>query len=341
MISFEKYNSIKNTFDKEFVTKIKLEGFGNAQFVVQEKVHGANFCFATDGESIIVGKRTGFVEPDEIFYGYEDLLVRYKKQVIELFVGVKKRYPDTLTVTIFGEIFGGKYPHPDVKNSSNIVCIQKGVYYCPGHEFYAFDIYRASIDNALFLAVDEVNAFFEDAGFFYAKTLFKGTIDECLQYPNDFPSCVSGWLGLPPIEDNICEGIVIRSLEPIYLHNGSRVLLKSKNSRFAEKQTERTKNTAAVFVESSHSEALKNLLVLSDEYVTENRLNNVISKIGGFSTPKDTGKLIGMLSKDVLDDFLKEHLEQYNCLEKNEQKILNKHVNSRSTSLIKSVYFKI
>ncbi|MDR1582132.1 MAG: RNA ligase, Rnl2 family [Prevotellaceae bacterium] len=338
MISFKKYNSIENVFDKEFVNKIKLEGFDNVQFVVQEKIHGANFCFATDGTTISAGKRTGFVETGESFYGHEELLARYNEKIIKLFRRIKKTCPDTLTITIFGEMFGGKYPHPDIKNDSRIVCIQKGVYYCPNHEFYAFDLYVTNADTGHFLTVDEANTFFEEADFFYAKTLFKGTIDECLQYPNVFPSCISGWLGLPPIEDNICEGIVIRPSEPIYFQNGARVLLKSKNSRFAEKKAIK-KRIKVKSVESSYSEALNDLLYLSEEYVTENRLNNVVSKIGEVSMPKDTGKLIGLFSKDILEDFLKEHSEQYHSLEKEEQKILNKNINSQATTLIKKVYF--
>ena len=67
---------------------------------------------------------------------------------------------------------------------------------------------------------------FESEGFFYAKPLFKGTIDECLAYPNEFQSKIAEWLGYPAIEDNICEGIVIRPVTPHYLRTGSRALIK-------------------------------------------------------------------------------------------------------------------
>lgn len=64
-------------------------------------------------------------------------------------------------------------------------------------------------DGGRYLSVDEANAFFEAEGFFYAKTLFRGSLAECLKYPNAFQSKISQWLGLPDIEDNICEGIVV------------------------------------------------------------------------------------------------------------------------------------
>jgi len=339
MLPFKKYNSIENTFDKDFVEKIFLEGYDKQEFVVQEKVHGSNVCLVADGKTVSFGKRTGFMEAGEKFYDYEELLERYTPKATALFSIVKETLPNIGTITVFGEMFGGKYPHPDVKNDSKIPVIQKGVSYCPAHEFYAFDLYVTNEETGRFLSVDEANGFFEKGGFFYAKTLFRGTLNDCLKYPNLFQSRISGWLGLPPIEGNICEGIVIRPVEPIYLRNGSRVLLKSKNAHFAEKKSVK-KREPKLFVEPSYSDSLNNLLPVTEQYITENRLNNVVSKIGQISVPKDTGKLIGLFSKDILDDFLKEHSGNYAAIEKSEQKILNRHINSLATDLIKKVYFQ-
>jgi len=215
--------------------------------------------------------------------------------------------------------------------------IQKGVFYSPVHEFYGFDIYINCAEQHRYLTVDEANTLFEATGFLYAKTLFRGTLDECLHHPNDFQSQVGGWLGLPPLDDNICEGIVIRPVTPTYLRNGARVLLKSKNAKFAEKKSIK-KRTPKVFDEPTYSEALNAQLAVAEAYVTENRLNNVVSHIGQISIPRETGKLIGLYSKDVLDDYLKEHSSDYALLEKSEQKVLNKHINTLSISLIKKVY---
>ena len=54
--------------------------------------------------------------------------------------------------------------------------------------------------------------------------------------------------------------------------------------------------------------------------------------------PKDFGKIMGLFSKDVLEDFLKEHGGEYGCLEKSEQKLLNKELNKMATALVKKVY---
>ena len=336
MMQFKKYSSIENTFNKEFLDQIRLEGFEKCEFVVQEKVHGANVCFMTDGKTVSFGKRTGLIEQGEKFYDYEILLERYTSKITSLFFAVKNVLPDIETLKVYGEMFGGKYPHPDVAHKKNVMLIQKGIHYCPYHEFYAFDLYVAMPENGYYLTVDMANSFFEQGDFLYAKTLFRGTLDACLQYPNDSLSVIHEWLGLPPIEDNICEGIVIRPVVPCYLSNGSRVLLKSKNARFAEKKSVK-KRTPQLFVEPSYSEELNNLLFVTEQYVTENRLNNVISKIGHISIPSELGKLIGLFSKDILEDFLKEHSGIYAALEKSEQKILNRHINSLASGLIKSV----
>ena len=338
MIQFKKYNSIENTFDKDFMERIIIEEADKQEFVVQEKVHGANVCFITDGKTVSFGKRTGFVEADEKFYDYEELLERYTEKVIALFPVVKASFPDIVALTLFGEMFGGQYPHTDVKIDKKAMLIQKGVHYSPYHEFYAFDMYLTTETSGHFLPVDSINEFFGSGGFFYARSLFRGSFYDCTHYPNDSQSRIAEWLGLPPIEDNICEGIVIRPVEPTYLNNGARVLLKSKNARFAEKNSLK-KRQPKLFVEPSYSEQLIDMLTLVEDYVTENRLNNVVSKIGHVSVPKDTGKLIGLFSKDILEDFLKEHSCDYYELEKSEQKILNRHSNSLAATLIKKVFF--
>ena len=272
-----------------------------------------------------------------MFYDYPELLERYKGKVLALVKDVFSRHEDVKSVNVFGEMFGGTYPHKDVQPNRKLTIIQKGVCYTPEHEFYGFDIYVINDEGGRFLPVDEVNELFGKHGFFYARTLFRGSLIECLKYPNAFESKIAEWLGLPTIEDNICEGVVIRPVVPMYLRNGSRVLIKNKNERFSEKKSVKTRNK--LFAEPvPYSEALKTLLPEAEAYVTENRLANVVSHIGEVHFPKDFGKVMGLFSKDVLDDFLKEHGSAYTALDKCEQKSLNKELNKLCTTLVKKVY---
>ena len=337
MLEFKKYSSIENSFCREFMEKVVAEMPQDLEYVVQEKVHGTNTCFLCDGKDVKFAKRTSVLAEDEQFYNYPELVERYKDKVIKLFECVKSRYSETMQISIFGEMFGGLYPHDGVKAKRNVSQIQKGVCYSPEHEFYGFDIYLFAEENSRFLSVDEVNELFENEGFFYAKTLFRGTLAECLKYPNAFQSKIAEWLGLPAIENNICEGVVIRPVVPMYLRNGSRVLIKNKNERFAEKKSKKKRNK--IFAEPiPYSEKLKALITEGEAYVTENRLTNVVSHIGEVHFPKDFGKVMGLFTKDVLNDFLKEYGGSYSALDKCEQKSLNKELNKFCTALVKQVY---
>jgi len=337
MLEFKKYSSIENSFSREFMEHVVAEMPQDLEYVVQEKVHGANTSFLCDGETLRFAKRTSMLEDGEQFYDYPELLERYRDRVLKLFGDIKAKYPEVTHISVFGEMFGGLYPHDGVKTKQKVSLIQRGVCYTPDHEFYGFDIYLFTEAGGRFLPVDEVNEIFETCGFFYAKTLFRGTLAECLKQPNAFQSKIAEWLELPAIEDNICEGIVIRPVTPMYLRNGSRVLIKSKNERFAERKS--AKRRTKLFVEPvPYSEELKALIVEGETYVTENRLANVVSHIGEVHFPKDFGKVMGLFSKDVLEDFLKEHGNLYTALEKSEQKLLNKELNKFCTALVKQVY---
>ena len=339
MLEFKKYNSIENSFDRKFMEKVMVEMPADLEYVVQEKVHGANTSFLCDGNEVKFAKRTSVLAEEENFYEYAELLETYKDRVLSLFGRVKARYPEISHISVFGEMFGGRYPHSDVKASHGCTLIQKGVFYAPEHEFYAFDIYLFEGENSRFLPVEETNELFEAEGFFYAKTLFRGTLAECLKYPNAFESKIAESLGLPAIENNICEGVVIRPVVPMYLRNGSRVLIKNKNERFSEKKSVKTRNQLlAEPAPNNDSEALKILLAEVEAYVTENRLTNVVSHIGEVHFPQDFGKVAGLFSKDVLDDFLKEHGDAYTALDKGEQKSLNKKLNKLCTAFVKGVH---
>jgi len=335
MLSFKKYSSIENSYDREYLDRVRMQMPPDLRYVVQEKVHGANTSFISDGNVIEFAKRTSLIENGEQFYEYIELMERYAARVKALTSDIMSSFPGTVQVTVFGEMFGGAYPHKGVKRNCSISMIQKGVYYSPEHDFYAFDIYLTASDGSgRYLSVEEADRMFEKHGFFFARTLFEGTLDECLNYPNAFLSNIPQWLGYPALEDNICEGIVIRPVVPMYLRNGSRVMIKSKNERFAERKT-RKQGGGPVIEPLPYSDRLNRLIAEADAFVTRQRLDNVISHIGEVTIPKDLGRIIGMFTKDALEDFLKVFGGDYSGLEKSEQKILNKKLMNRCTTVAK------
>ena len=249
----------------------------------------------------------------------------YYEKMLALFEAVKTKYPETESITVFGELFGGSYP--DVEQARGAFKVQKGIFYAPYNEFYAFDI---MVNQAFYLNVTEANEFFETHGFFYAKTLFKGTLKEALAYPNAFDSKIPEWLKLPEITDNICEGVVIKPVKPHFLPNGSRVIIKNKNEKWSEKSKANSK--AKVDVELSNE--AHTLLSELARYVNPNRLANVMSKESNLDSTH-IGKLIGLLSKDAFEDFLKEFKTPFEALGKSEQKRLTKQLNQYAAKLVK------
>ena len=333
MLTFKKYSSIENHFGGAFMEKVRNHTPAEARFVVQEKVHGSNCSFLCDGQEIQFAKRTAVVAVDEDFYQWQELADRYRERIFKVYGLLKERIPELTSIIVYGEMFGGAYPHKDVKRIRAMSAIRKGVYYCPGHDFYGFDIYAYTPDGAFYLEVDTTNSIFQKADIFFAETIFEGTLDECLAYPNAFPSKIFEHFGLPAIDDNICEGIVIRPKEPLYIPNGSRIIIKSKNARFAEKKGLRHEPKQPRVI----ADEVTALFHLAEDYFTEPRLDNVKSHIGEVTFPRDLGRVSGLLAKDVLEDFLKEHSEAYNNLSKQEQKTLNGLLNKRAIDFIKGI----
>jgi len=328
---FKKYNSIENTYREKEVEQIYLHEYDKETYVVQEKVHGANFSFITNGETIQVAKRSGLIVEGENFSNYEYVLNMYSEAIKTLFRLLKIDYPETETVTVFGELFGGSYEHKDVERIKEMIRVQKGVFYSPENDFYAFDI---SINQTMYLDVDVANTYFETVELFYAKTIFQGTLQKCLDYPNIFQSKIPTWLKLPEIEENICEGVIIKPVASKHFRNGQRVIFKNKNEKWSERSHSKNKITKEIKAFSDLEKETANYLL---SYVSENRLMNVQSKLGEFSL-KQIGKTIGLLAQDALVDFKKDYELQWKDIEKESQKRMTKMLNKEAANMVKQIF---
>jgi len=324
---FKKYFDIENSYRKKFIDIVVAEKLDEGEFVVQEKAHGANLSFWYDGKDLKSAKRSGFIKDN--FYDYKPVEGKNRERVKNLYAILKKEAFDFSELAVYGELVGGTYPHKDVEKDTSATRIQKGIFYTPHNEFYAVD--------AKLLDVDKFNQVMEMAGFLYAKTIFRGTFEECLKYPNSFPSQISVWLGLPELEDNICEGVVIKPVIPQFLSDTTRVILKNKNEKWAEKAKARDRPKKPQMTLSAKGEELFSEM---GSLITENRLRNVLSKIGPIGQ-KEFGKLIQLFSKDILEEFFKDHIEEYNGVEKKEQKQLTRKLSQKCAELIRLNFMNI
>lgn len=325
---FKKYHSIENTYRTEFLEKIKTHGFWEEEFIVQEKVHGSNLSFwTTDGENFHAAKRTSVIEEDEVFYNYALVLEEVLPKLKQIWLELHEKYPKMEQMTVFGEIIGGSYPHKSVERNKSAIRVQKGIFYSPNNVFFAFDIL---LDAENYIDIDEATVMFEKYGFLYAKTLFRGSLEVALEYPNVFESTVPELLGLPLLEKNICEGVVIKPMKSLFFNNGSRVILKNKNERWSEN----TKFNKSINQEDDISEKVLKLQEAIQAYVTENRLNNVLSKIG-IVAKNDFGRVMGLFSADVIEDFMKDHHKIMEDLDKKETKLVTKSITKAMSELVK------
>ena len=320
-MTFQRYNSIENTYRTKFIDQIRNHLLAEEIFVVQEKVHGANLSVWCTNNGIKVGSRNKFLEDGTNFFNWEQVLDKYRPNIQKLYALLNK----PTEVVLYGEIYGGNYPHDKVKAVHKAQQVQSKIYYCPHNDFHGFDI---KVDG-VYLPVEEVNRVYDTCGIPYARTLCEGTLDTCLEYPNQFVTTLPRIHNCPPIEGNTCEGIVIRPNRSAFLPTGSRVILKSKNKKFVERTHSKHRKLDKKNLENNNQ--VYDALIA---YATENRLRNILSKIGGV-THRDFGRILRDLKQDVQEDFDKDHLSMWEPLNVSDTKYVHKRLNIYITTLIK------
>lgn len=334
-IPYSKIKSVDGSDYQKFYYQMVRKNFEKEKYYVQEKVHGANFAIYYNGKDFKISKRSGWIGSNENFYNCWNVLDKIKPRICELFQLCKGHEDDTSYIVVQGELCGGFYP--GILEQEKIV--QKGIYYSPENIFYAFDLLIVDkLGNVHYISIPEQNEMFESSQIFHAKTLKSGTLLECLNYSNEFNSRIPQWLGLEELESNICEGTVIKSHIPRFLDCGSRIIIKSKNAKYKE-----ICKNAKVHKSEKSNELTDEELELTTEilsYVTENRLNNVISKHSDIS---NFGKLQGLLSKDVFEEFQLEESEKFlkfHKLEDKKVKLIRKIIGSECANVVRKKLFQ-
>lgn len=338
-MQFFKFSSIENTYQKKYLDRVNYflaQEFQADQpmFCVTEKVHGSNLSIVKTEDSYKLAKRSGFVEDNEKFYNAREVISTLESNLDNLFNFLKEGSPDVTQITIYGEIFGGAYNHPDVERVKDAIKVQKGVMYSPDNHFLAFGLRI----NDKYQSKSEMYNLFTRFEIPFLPILMIGPLEDCLKYSNLFQTRVPEMYGLPEIEDNVCEGVVIEPYEhAIILPTGSRLVLKNKNERFKEKEKNKDRKPKAPVV---YSEEVTKVMEAFSTLITENRLRNVLSKLGEVG-PNDFGRISQTFNQDIQEDFLKdeefeEEVSLLNSLEKADRKQVNKWVSKQANNLISS-----
>ena len=349
--NFKKYNSIENHYQEGFINKIREASVGlPISWFVTEKIHGCNAQISYDGKEVKYGKRTSYIE-NENFYNIKEVLGQYKDKLIMYYNHLATFGLELDKVIFFGELFGGSYPHPDVPRNKKCSPIQKGVYYTPNHEFKLFDICITFKDGEYrYLSGYDFIKICEIFGLPHVPVLDVNIdLEKALAFKNDGESKVYSEYGLPQIQDNIMEGIVIRGWDTdlwlpnkqtegllqsgVVLSKGSRAIIKSKNDRFKEVSHQKKK----VVEHKDVPEHIQNILNDLNLYVTPQRVENVISHFGEISLSQ-FGEILKAVNLDVLEDFEKDS-NVLNTLEKNELNFVRKQLSAQVAKVTKLVIY--
>ncbi len=232
---------------------------------------------------------------------------------------------------MFGELFGGVYPHPDVPDRGHQP-VQKGVYYSPEIDFLAFDIQIVKHDGQKqWLNYHLALKLFKTCELFHAEPLKEGTLSECFAFGININSTIPERLGLPAIPQNQMEGIVIKAVETVFMSpskNNMRAIFKKKNPKFAEvnpkceTQWDKKKAEKKAAVDVVYEEI--------GRYINENRLNNLQSKFGPV-TRENSNEAALQLADDALKDFIKDYEETWALIDDEDmQKVTRKNVKSKA-----------
>lgn len=357
-MNFKSYTDIENTYNEKFLREVRAKGFDSSHcnYMCFNKIDGSNFQVSIDeDEKFIVGSRSNYLGRDANFQGWQRAMknedvenrLRKMKEYIRntVYLGFVSANPERFCMTVYGELCGGFYRHPDVEKVQGAVKIQGRVDYHPDNMWVPFDILLRWEDGNRYLMMQtSVIELCEKFGLPHEQLLFTGTLDECLNFPIEFTDTTGNFLwNLPVIEGNVSEGVVIKPNVPMFMPNGQRVIFKNKGTKFKERVCKTPK-------EKKEPKLMTVLEVkffnYACEYITESRMMSVVSKIGELNE-KMFGAFLGAFLKDLWKDFDKDHADEVKNLEDTTEvdqfsmAKVRKHVSKEASDFIRPEFVKL
>ncbi|AFM04661.1 RNA ligase [Bernardetia litoralis DSM 6794] len=305
-IAFSSYEKMPTSLKKLTLSQNQYAELDKIDWVVTEKIHGANFCFIYENGNLFYGKRKENLVWNDDFFGFQLVVNKLENQILSLFEELSQNI-ESQKYIIYGELFGGVYPHSEVEKKENLEAIQTGIYYSNTIEFCAFDIAFENNKVKAYLDYKKAIELFKKHEILYAKNLFIGKLNKALEFDIRINSTLPKLLNLPKLETNLVEGIVIKPFEELNQNLfPQRPILKVKNSEFEENEIfHQAKKWSYIPKLSSNTEELHFLVEEIRNYVTQNRLQSAISKIGSldFDNLKRIKEIENEFLRDILTDF--------------------------------------
>lgn len=283
----KKYPSLTNHYNAKDIKRLKEcseydELKDGVRWVVQEKIHGANFSikFNCDGTTQYFSRNNDIT--GENFYNAKDVIDDTIKSLHSILVEAVETNTNYI---IFGELFGGN--------------IQKGVNYGNDKRILFFDCFVEE-NTSYFMSPSNFDGFAEQHKIQTVPLIgIYNDFETAMEVNTEFNSY------LTPKDhegDNMCEGVVIKPYHvTLYTPLGQLFYIKKKNEKFKEKQ--RVKQPVKI---NSEVERWKGEF---EAYVNEERLQSVMSKFGDITDENQIKSYIGYVVNDAKETFLKEEPE--------------------------------
>ena len=327
-VYFSEYEKISQNFHK--LDEKLLQQLNKLKWCVTEKVHGANFSFIFQDNRLMFAKRKALLAWGDDFFAFQLVVKQLEDKVLALFEALRLNI-DAQAYMIYGELFGGQYPHPDVAALPHIQPVQTGVFYSPKILFCAFDIaIQPWSGDKYYLDYETSLAYFEAHELLHARVLFGGKLNDALNFNTQMNSTIPALLGLPALNDNLMEGVVVKPLKHLdVLPQGVRPVIKVKNKQFDEEgkfhQAEKWSYIPDV---ETKSEALGFIFEELLPFINQNRFHSAVSKTGAYHA-NDVARveeIVQEFSTDVLTDFDGQHSGLLNGLNEEQMNWLKTRV---------------
>lgn len=327
---FKSYHKIEEDFKRFNLSVEDNRLLNKIDWVVTEKIHGANFSVITNGNYIRYTKRKELLEDQDDFFGYKQPLQKLELNFLALYEQIQKDFPQVTQISIYGELFGGGYPHAAISPNSEVSLVQSGIYYSPHIEFMVFDIFLIQPEKELFLNYHTVIKYCQQFGIAYCLPLHIGKLAEALNFNYDFQSTIPKILGLPQLEiPNKAEGIVIKPVEDIWITTDKgpiRPIIKRKIKEFSEE----------MYTQSYQEGDIKQKVL---SLINKNRLNNAISKIGKVAKNDKTSliKINQYLLEDIEEEIKNIESQTHKKLPAKQKEVLMAEVKKAIQEFLRSL----
>ena len=194
-----------------------------------------------------------------------------------------EHFPD-VDITLFGEAYGGKINKMSETYGKDL-------------KFIVFDV---KIDNT-WLNIPNADDITNKFGLEFISYHKISTDLKSIDAERDLPSVQAVRNGIK--EPKIREGVVLRPLIELIKNNGNRIIVKHKRPEFLETKTMREVNPETFKV-------LENAKAIAEEWVTPNRLKNILSHLPtDYVKIENTGNIIKLFIEDIYREAKGEIIE--------------------------------